>query len=263
MEEYKPELNSILGKSEPLKETEKNVFNNCDKCESGYINGKACECLKLEIKKRRLLKANINYDFSALPIKSEELNCYMKISEDEKVKININAYIEDYVNNAKENYSTGNGFLLMGSTGRGKSLIASKTLMRLIDKGYTGYFATTKEFIEIIKTSWTDEEYKTLLNYIYNVDFLIIDDLGVEVSKTDFNVSELDALFRHRYFKKKTTIMTTNFNIENLKEKYAQRILSLFHERLVFITVISNEDHRIKNYGLPKYMDLDKFKELE
>src|SRR5690606_2835443 len=112
-------------------------------------------------------------------------------------------------NNAKYNKREGKGILFAGPTGRGKSLSAMKILKLLTDIGYKCYFITIKEFMELIKKSWKDEESKKLLTYIYNVDFLCVDDLGVEYNKegSDWSITEIDALFRHRYYKKMPTIM--------------------------------------------------------
>lgn len=262
MEEYKPQIENVLSDdSEEIKSTEKNEFVGCSKCDAGYIaDGKLCECLKKEIIQRKYRNANIDYDFALLPIYDEEVEAYLRVGS-EKIRINLNKFIDQYIINANENLKNGLGFILHGPTGRGKSLTAMKTLMFLTDKNYKCYFTTVKQFIELIKKSWEDEESKTLLDYIYNCDFLAFDDLGVELHKTEWTITELDALFRHRYFKKKPTLMTTNYTLTNLKEKYAQRIISLFHERLMFIAVVSKEDFREKKASIPNYINIEMLKE--
>lgn len=262
MNEYKPDLKNILSGEEELKPTEENSYNGCSKCIAGYINGKMCDCMIKEIKMRKYNKANIKFDFASLELKDEIIDSYIKNNE-EKVKININNFIKQYVNNSEINLNNGIGFIINGGTGRGKSLTAMKTLMLLTDKGYKCYWATVKEYLDIIKKSWENEEYKKLLDYIYNCDFLAIDDLGVEMHKTDWPIVELDSLFRHRYFKNKSVIMTSNQSISNLKEKYAQRIVSLFYEKLIFISIVSKEDYREKNSKLPNYINLEEMKEGE
>lgn len=257
--EYVPELKNIL-KEDILKPTEETFYNGCGKCNAGYIeDGKLCDCFKLEIKKRKYVNSNIKYDFASLELKDEIIDAYIKNGND-KVKINMSNFINQYVKNSNENIKNGTGFIINGGTGRGKSLSAMKTLMFLVDKRYKCYWATVKEYLDIIKKSWEDDNYKRLLNYIYDCDFLAIDDLGVEMHKTDWPIVELDSLFRHRYFKNKPVIMTSNQSITNLKEKYAQRIVSLFYEKLMFITIVTNEDFREKNSKLPSYLNLEELK---
>jgi DNA replication protein DnaC len=133
--------------------------------------------------------------------------------------------------------------------------------MNLVDKGYTGYFITIKELFDMIKKSWTDEDFEKTKNHIYNCQFLVLDDLGTEYRKdgSDWALTELDGLMRHRYYKKLPLIITTNSNLEMLTEKYAQRIVSLFQERSLITTIVSKEDYRPKLGKLPNYTNKNKF----
>jgi DNA replication protein DnaC len=216
------------------------------------------------IKMRKYQNANIDYEFASLPIIEEEVTAYLKDEEnpDGKFQINLNAFIEDYVDNAVHNLESGKGIVFTGPTGRGKSLSSMKILMKLVDKNYSGYFLTVKAFLDLIKQSWTDEEKEKLLNKIFNSQFLVIDDIGVEYKKdgSDWSLTEIDNLFRHRYYKKLPIIITTNSPLEKLKEKYAQRIISLFHERLLYVPIISKDDFREKKLSkIPNYMNKNKF----
>lgn len=264
MDIYKPDLKHIFSNDEEIKPTEENLYNGCGKCNAGYIDGKMCECMIKEIYMRRYKNANIDYNFASLPLIEEEIEAYLKDEEHPKGKfqINLNAFIEDYIDNAQYNLEEGKGIAFVGPTGRGKSLSSMKILMKLVDKGYTGYFLTVKAFLDLIKESWKDEEKEKLLNKIFNSQFLVIDDIGVEYKKdgSDWALTEIDNIFRHRYYKKLPIIITTNSSLKDLKEKYAQRIISLFHERLMYVPIISKEDYREKKLSkIPSYMDKSKF----
>lgn len=266
MDKFIPNLKDIFKTDSDLKETEKNLFDGCsNNCNAGYINGKICDCLKKEIMLRKYTNSNIDYDFASLPLIEEEITAYLKDSEhpNGRFEINLNAFIDDYVINANKNLNEGKGIAFVGPTGRGKSLSAMKIIMKVVDKGYTGYFITVKEFLDLIKQSWSDEDKEKLVNRILNVHFLVIDDIGTEYVKkdSDWSLTELDSLMRYRYYKKLPLLITTNSSLEKLKEKYAQRIISLFHERLMFVPIISKEDFREKKLSkLPEYMDINKFK---
>lgn len=261
--EYEPELKNILSDDEDeLKVTEVNTVVGCNKCTAGYINGTMCECFKKVVMLRKYGNANIDFDYASKILNEKEIDAKLKI-EDEVIDIDINLFIEDFIDNAHNHRREGKGMIIGGPTGRGKSLTVMKTLMFLVDKGYKCYFITVKEFLDLIKQSWNDEEKKTLLNYIYKADFVAFDDLGVEFHKkdSDWAVTELDGFFRHRYYKKLSTLITTNSNLDMLTEKYAQRIVSLFHERSLQLAIVSKEDYRPKiGNKLPEYMNLNKFK---
>jgi DNA replication protein DnaC len=269
MDEYTPDLKHILKEGE-LKPTEENSFNGCNKCDAGYLDdGKMCDCMKLEFKKRRYNNCNIDLEYASLPLYEEEIIAYLKdddyIADDPKkhgkMPILLNPFIEDYIENAKSYKLDGRGIIFNGPVGRGKSLSAMKILMHIVDKGYTGYFTTIKNLFDMIKKSWTDEEFEKTKNYIYNCDFLVIDDLGTEYRKdgSDWALTELDGLMRQRYYKKLPLIITTNTQLEKLTEKYAQRIVSLFQERSLVVSIVSKEDYRPKLGKLPSYTNKNKF----
>lgn len=260
MNEYQPELHNIL-KEDSLKPTEETSYKGCSNCDAGYINGKLCKCMIKEIKMRKYRNANIDFDYASLPLHEEEITAFLKDDEhqDGKFQILLNPFIEDYITNADNYKEDGKGIIFAGPVGRGKSLSAMKILMNLVDKGYKCYFTTVKQFLEIIKKSWEDEDYKKLLDYIYNADFIVFDDLGTELHKSDWTLTEIDAFFRHRYYKKLVTIMTTNSNLEKLTEKYAQRIISLFNERSLIVPIVSKDDYREKLSKAPNYMNKNKF----
>jgi DNA replication protein DnaC len=263
MDEYTPDLKHIL-KEDTLKPTEETSYKGCNKCDAGYLeDGKMCECMIKLIKMRKYQNANIDFEYASLPIDEDEVTAFLKDDEHEngKFQIILNPFIEDYINNAKSYREDGRGIIFCGPVGRGKSLSAMKILMNLVDKGYTGYFITIKELLDMIKKSWTDEDFEKTKNHIYNCDFLVLDDLGTEYKKdgSDWAITELDGLMRHRYYKKLPLITTTNSNLEKLTEKYAQRIVSLFQERSLIATIVSLEDYRPKLGKIPNYTNKNKF----
>ena len=259
-----PSKEEIFSKNSDLLDTEKNAVDGCQLCDAGYLeDGIMCNCLKWKIRLNKYSKANVDYDYASLEIYEEEVKAYLKDDNhpDGKFRIKLNPFIEDYIANHKNYRNDGVGIIFAGPVGRGKSLSAMKVLMNLIDKGYTGYFATISEVFEIIKKSWNDDDYAKLLRHIYDCDFLVVDDLGTEYHKndSDWAPTEIDKLMRHRYYKKKPLIITTNSGLKKLTEKYAQRIVSLFHERSLITTIVSEGDYREKLNKTPKYMNKNKF----
>lgn len=268
MNAYEPELKHIL-KEDKLKPTEETSYNGCGECNAGYLSdGIMCICMRHEMKLRRYRNCNISYEYASLPLIEEDIRAFLKDDEYEhptdpkkngKYQIVLNPFLDDYIDNLTLYKQDGKGIIFNGPVGRGKSLSAMKLLMKIVDKGYTGYFTTIKEFLEIIKKSWDDEDYKKLLDKIYNADFVVFDDLGTELHKTDWTITEIDSFFRHRYYKKLVTIMTTNSKFEQLEAKYAQRIISLFQERSLVVSIVSEADYRPKLGKIPKYTNKNKF----
>ena len=61
--------------------------------------------------------------------------------------------------------------------------------------------------------------------HIYNCDLLIIDDLGTEMSNR-FTVSQLFVCLNERILRQKSTLISTNLALEDLKNIYSERIFS-------------------------------------
>ena len=68
-------------------------------------------------------------------------------------------------------------------------------------------------------------ELEELYNYIYNSELLIIDDLGTETTNT-FVCSSLFAIISHRELDGKSTVISTNLSMQDLQERYSERIMS-------------------------------------
>ena len=61
---------------------------------------------------------------------------------------------------------------------------------------------------------------------IYNCDLLIIDDLGTEMTNT-FVASQLFSCLNERHLRQKATIISTNLSLEELRDRYSDRVFSL------------------------------------
>ena len=70
--------------------------------------------------------------------------------------------------------------------------------------------------------------------YLYSCDLLIIDDLGTEFTNS-FVSSELYDILNTRMREGKSTVISTNLNLQELTERYSDRITTrIFAEYKVF-----------------------------
>ena len=60
---------------------------------------------------------------------------------------------------------------------------------------------------------------------IYGCDLLIVDDLGTEITNS-FVASQLFSCLNERNLRKKSTIISTNLSLEELRDRYSDRIFS-------------------------------------
>lgn len=140
-------------------------------------------------------------------------------------KNNKNAYPGSLI---PEIFST--SAFISGKAGIGKTTLAICSMIHHMEQYFTTakhfskdktfWFETTTEMIQKLRQSFklSHQEEVELLDKYKNVDFLILDDFGVEKS-TDWAYSVLYLIVNHRYEEDKITIFTSNMNLEQLAEK--------------------------------------------
>ena len=78
-------------------------------------------------------------------------------------------------------------------------------------------------FQSVISSSGEDSLMK---ESIFEVDPLIIDDLGTETRRNNFTAEELFNILNERYLNQKHTFLSTNLSLTDLREYYSDRVTS-------------------------------------
>ena len=78
---------------------------------------------------------------------------------------------------------------------------------------------------------------------LYNCDLLIIDDLGTEITNS-FVTSQLFTCLNERQLRRKSSIISTNLNLEELRDRYSDRIFSRITSNF-FLCKLTGPDIRI------------------
>lgn len=131
----------------------------------------------------------------------------------------------------KSNLNLGIGLVLWSKTrGTGKSLLATILLKRVLEMGYSGYFTTFPDMLDMYQSSWRDPEQKRWFDRkVRNVSFLVIDDIGREneargAAKEEHSMgmkdAMVDAVIRARNAAALPTIITTNYTPERMGKTY-------------------------------------------
>lgn len=132
--------------------------------------------------------------------------------------------------------STKQGLILMGTPGNGKSTMLH-CLFRLLAP--YAVFGDTYEVVEWMKRQ-PQEFMKNL-----NEDVLLLDDLGEDAARV-MNYGEetfpMTKLFSYRYHQMLTTIIATNLDANDIKDRYGDRV----HDRL-------KETYEVIFYDAPSY----------
>lgn len=117
--------------------------------------------------------------------------------------------------------------LFIGNTGLGKTFLSNCIAKRVLQNGNSVIYQTAPIFIDkIMKLSFSfDEKDKLQYEKIYDVDLLIIDDLGTETI-TNNKYTELFKIINTRLTKNKKILISTNLTLNQLFERYDERIIS-------------------------------------
>lgn len=118
-------------------------------------------------------------------------------------------------------------FLFYGDTGLGKTFLSHCIAKELLDSGYTVLYQSSVHLFEdvcaevIMKKGQFPGSQETY-RYLYDCDLLIIDDLGTEYTNS-FVSSELYDILNTRLRAQKSTLISTNLNLQELNERYSSR----------------------------------------
>ncbi|WP_312653190.1 ATP-binding protein [Proteiniclasticum sp.] len=218
----------------------------CEKCQdTGYIRQDKCNCYKKNLIDVYHRTSDFNdlirdYTFSnfKLDLYDREEGPYPLSPRENMANIleTCLGYIRDFRN-------TQSNLLFFGSPGTGKTFLSSCIAKELLDAGHLVVYRTADGLIQNLKEVKFHENVE-LLDLLLNCDLLIIDDLGTELT-TEFSKVELFNFLNAKLLRKKKMIISTNLTLENLKNKYDERIYS----RLVGdfnIYKFLGEDLRIK-----------------
>ena len=198
---------------------------DCQDCQdTGYIDGEKCHCLKQRILNLLYEQSNLEKLFTSKGFSSLSDTYYE--GEDLTRFRNAVKSCEEFIQNFKTDYRN---LFFYGTVGTGKSLLSYCTARELLRQGYSViYFSSTGLFDMLARYSFDTKAKESLYSTyddLYNCDLVIIDDLGTEVTNS-FVTSQLFACLNERHMRRKSTIISTNLTLEELRDRYSDRIFS-------------------------------------
>ena len=247
-EEIQKEIRDLQNKILDLKSQKQKILDklkvtlspkySCDKCnDTGYIlkNGlsEMCSCMKQELLNEAYNKSNM-YNLQDETFDNLDLNLFSTepnlerygspTSPRENIQKIIQVskdFIKDFSSKDQKN------LLFTGSAGIGKTYISSCIANEIIKNGHTVLYQTAPLLLDsIFDYKYNNKSTKALYDNLFNVNLLIIDDLGTE-NLTAAKFSEIFTLLNARLLTPNTkTIISTNFSLEELSKMYDTRIVS-------------------------------------
>ena len=205
---------------------------SCKLCDdNGYKNGEMCVCLKKEISKHLLKDSGFE--------KLEDFDTSTKTSGHlapvySKMKEWCNA------NSAK------NLIYFAGATGVGKTHLMQCMANEFIEQGkmvkIVTAFNMNQDFKDFSKNF--DED---LLNKYIDCEILFVDDLGTEPLYRNVTIEYLYLVINERKMRKLKTIITSNLDLSDIRDRYDERIFSRIADRQTSINLLLTGDDKRLN----------------
>ncbi len=209
-------------------------YNNCLECKSldsckNKLNGSCFlphiskNSIKFEFKSCRYKNKLIKSQMHSKNIKYYNTPSVLKEANFDKIdkRIKTRFTVIDYIYNFVKNYGSDiKGLYLHGSFGCGKSYLIAACFNELAKKNIKSSIVFWPEFLVNLKSSFdTDFEYK--LDYIKQVEVLLIDDLGAENLTPWARDEILCSVLQYRMDNNLKTFITSNLDINELENHLA------------------------------------------
>ena len=134
--------------------------------------------------------------------------------------------------------------LFTGSTGVGKTFLTNCIARELIDRYYSVIYLSANDLFEVFSKNrfeyQAEEEIKGMYQYILDCDLLIIDDLGTELNNS-FTSSQLFYCINERLNSSKSTIISTNHPLNELRDRYTERVTSRLISKYTIIPLYGDD----------------------
>lgn len=235
-------LNAELTKCGFTKEQLKPQYN-CKKCNDlGFVNGKECDCYKLEKNKIYLAECGINKQ--TLPsFKTANFTVFENETEIKKLYELAQSYILKFNESKKQN------FIICGKTGVGKTYLTECMLNEAVNNNifsiYLTAFNLNQTFLEYHLAKLNDKN--KILDPLLTCDLLVIDDLGSENKMKNVTIEYLYLVLDTRLRNNLKTIITTNLTPEQVQDVYEDRVFSrIFNKQVSVVINMTGNDLRFK-----------------
>ncbi|MBR5419671.1 MAG: ATP-binding protein [Lachnospiraceae bacterium] len=216
---------------------------HCEKCrDTGFIDGEKCSCFKqLELEPlyeasriRDILREN---NFSLL-----RRDYYS--GEDLKAFDTAVAACKNFISDFDTDYQN---LLFYGTVGSGKSFLSDCVADELLKSGHSIiYFSAEQLFKSVyaVANERNREKQDSFYERLFGSDLLIIDDLGTELTN-DFTLSQLFHILNERGLNRRSYIISTNLDLEQIRQRYSDRLFSRLMENCT-ICRLSGRDIRLQ-----------------
>jgi len=153
----------------------------------------------------------------------------------DQVPNDVRKDVGSYCRRLDEHLDRGDGLLLWGKNGVGKTSVAVLIALEVRRRGASVFFVTAEGLRHAVLNKESFDDEWSIIDRARSVDFLVLDDLGKEhPGETGFTEKLFENLVRERTASRRTTIVTTNIPLKlNDRDKDARALVNWYVPSMV------------------------------
>ena len=225
--------------------------------DTGYVDGKKCHCFQKAAIDYLYTQSNLqeildreNFNTCSLEYySSNHIDRLTGRSSLEAMKTALKT-CHEFVDTFSTDFRN---ILMYGDTGVGKTFLSHCIAKELLEQSYSVIYFTASQLFDILAkyTFEKDADAGLAHDHVLDCDLLIIDDLGTEFANS-FTTSQLFICLNERILRKKSTLISTNLALEDIRNIYSERIFSRITSTYTVLRM-TGDDIRIQKKLMNKY----------
>ena len=225
---------------------------SCPACrDTGYINGKMCDCLKAAYQEQSAKALSSVLDLRGQCFECFDLSYYSDSAEKngDSPRSIMTATYEFCRKYATDFRETSPNLLFRGGTGLGKTFLSACIAGVVSKKGFSVVYDTCVAVMDCFEAQKFGRgdyaEVTACVNRYLGCDLLILDDLGTEMA-TAFTQSAVYTLINTRLINGKKTVISTNLTPEELAQRYTAATVSRLEGEYITLRFAGTDIRKLK-----------------
>ena len=221
----------------------------CPDCQdTGYIGTQKCHCFRQAIIDLLYTQSNLREFLDTENFSRFSLDYYSTGIVDRVTGLNAKQTARRALDECRRFVKTFDtsfeNLFLYGDTGLGKTFLSHCIARELLDTTHSVIYFSAFRLFELFADATfgksSGELPEELEHHIFDCDFLIIDDLGTELTNS-FVSSQLFLILNERILRRKSTLISTNLALGTFADTYSERVFSRISSSYTMLKLIGDD----------------------